>query len=57
MGFNLFGIDILPEDNLFGFWVGSVKNYEGFTRCLFGIYYNDGMLHVDFCYLEKIFYF
>lgn len=51
MNFNLFGIDIISAERLFGFWVFNIKIIEN-QRSLFGIYYSDGELYVDIFFIR-----
>jgi len=43
MTFQLFGFDVMPQDRLFGGWIGKIKLWRiDMVRSLISVYYNDG---------------
>lgn len=52
MMFSLFGFDFFREDCLYGIWIGGYKNYEDINRHLFMIYWNNGELLIDMCWIR-----
>lgn len=56
MGFNLFGFDIVKQDQLFGFWLVSFKLLciNERQRNLLSVYYCDGDWFFDLFWLHII---
>jgi len=52
MSFDLFGIDWIPSDSIYGFWLLSVNNWEDGLRSLFGVHLEEGYLRFNILYME-----
>ena len=51
MSFILFGIDIIPKENLYGIMFLTVNKSDD-SRSLFTIYYSDGELIVELLFMR-----
>ena len=55
MTFDLFGIDFYRKEELFGFWLGSIKSsHIELHRSLLSIYWNDGNFTVDLFWFRVV---
>lgn len=55
MRFQLFGFDIVPSDNFYGFWFLDIRNWHREnTRCLFRIYYIEDEWLLDILFMRII---
>ena len=52
MEFTLFGFDFLPSDDMYGFWICGIKDFEEYHRSFFCIYYNAGDWILELCYFR-----
>jgi len=55
MTFNLFGADFYFLDELFGFWLGTVKDTSReINRSLFAVYWDNGNFMVDLFWFHVV---
>jgi len=55
MSFDLFGIDWIPSDSIYGCWLLSVNNWEDEARCLFCVHSEAGYIRVHIFFMTFVF--
>ena len=52
MSFDLFGIDIIPTEEKYGFWIFNIGGSNYNDRSLLGLYWNTGTLFLDILFVR-----
>jgi hypothetical protein len=52
--FDLFGFDFLPEVDMYGFWIFSIKDDEDLHRSLFCLHSDMGCIRLELAWMRVI---